>query len=62
MGSLYGSRMGYHGNMLLRSNGYRRGRDKKPYSVGAEGGEKEKDRDKKPNFVVYSGLNLTKNI
>ena len=57
--------MGYHGNMLLRSNGYRRGRDKKPNSVGAEGGGggggEKKDRDKKPNFVACSGLDLTKN-
>ena len=61
MGSLYGSRMGYHGNMLLRSNGYRRDRDKNPNSVGAEGGGNKKDRDKKPNFVACSGLDLTKN-
>ena len=52
--------MGYHGNMLLRSNGYRRDRDKKANSVGAEGGGKKKDRDKKPNFVACSGLDLTK--
>ena len=28
-----GSRMSYHGNILLRTNGGRRGRDRKPNSV-----------------------------
>ena len=32
-----GSRMGYHGNILLRTNGGRRGRDWKPNSVGERG-------------------------
>ena len=38
-----GSRMSYHGNILLRSNGGRRGRDRKPNSVG---GEEERQRQK----------------
>ena len=32
-----GSRIGYHGNILLRSTGGRRSRDKKPNSVGGRG-------------------------
>ena len=32
-----GSRMGYHGNILLRTNGGRRGRDWKPNSVEGRG-------------------------
>ena len=36
-----GSRMGYHGNILLRTNGSRRGRDRKPNSVGGGRGETE---------------------
>ena len=38
-----GRRMGYHGNIMLRTNGGRRGRDRKPNSVwGGEGrGEAE---------------------
>ena len=44
-----GSRMGYHGNTLLRTNGGgRRGRDRKPNSVGGEGS----GRDRKPDFVA----------
>ena len=45
-----GSRMGYHGNILLRTNGGRRGRDWKPNSVG----EKGRGRDRKPDSVVCS--------
>ena len=32
-----GSRIGYHRNILLRTNGGRRGRDRKPNSVGGRG-------------------------
>ena len=32
-----GSRMGYHGNILLRTSGGRRGRNRKPNSVGGKG-------------------------
>ena len=37
-----GSRMGYHRNILLRTNGSRRGRDRKPNSVGGEGRGRDK--------------------
>ena len=30
--------MGYHGNILLRTDGGSRGRDRKPNSVGGTGG------------------------
>ena len=43
-----GSRMGYHGNILLRTNGGRRGRDRKPNSVR----EKGRGRNRKPDFVA----------
>ena len=45
-----GSRMGYQENILLRTNGGRRGRDWKPNSVG----EKGRGRDRKPDSVVCS--------
>ena len=45
-----GSRMGYHGNILLRTNGGRRGRDRKPNSVGGKG----RGRARKPDFVACS--------
>ena len=45
-----GSRMGYHGNILLRTNGGRRGRDRKPNSVR----EKGRGRNRKPDFVACS--------
>ena len=38
-----GSRMSYHGNILLRTNGGRRGIDRKPNSVG---GDEERQRQK----------------
>ena len=44
--------MGYHGNILLRTNGGRRGRDRKPNSVWGEW----KGRARKPNFVAYNAL------
>ena len=38
VGKLYGSRMGYHGNILVSAGRRgRRGRDKKPNYVGEEG-------------------------
>ena len=43
--------MGYCGNILVRTNGGRRGRDRKPTWVG----ETERGgggRDRKPNFVA----------
>ena len=44
-----GRRMGYHGNIMLRTNGGRRGRDRKPNSVwGGEG----RGRDRKSDFVA----------
>ena len=49
VGKLYGSRMGYHGNILLRTMG-KRGRDKKPKYAGGRG----RDWDRKPNFVACS--------
>ena len=45
-----GSRMGYHGNILLRTNGGRRGRDRKPNSVGGKG----RGWDRKLDFVACS--------
>ena len=45
-----GSRMGYHRNILLRTNGGRRGRDRKPNSVERKG----RGRDRKPDFVACS--------
>ena len=45
-----GSRMGYHGNILLGTNGRRRGRDRKPNSVR----EKGRGRNRKPDFVACS--------
>ena len=45
-------RMGYHGNILFRTNGGRRGRDRKPNSVWGEW----KGRARKPNFVAYNAL------
>ena len=50
-----GSRMGYHGNILLRTNGSRRGRDRKPNSVVGEG----RDRDRKLDFVVCSAWTVS---
>ena len=47
-----GGRMGYHGNILLRSNGGRRGRDRNPNSVWGEW----KGRDRKPDFVACNAL------
>ena len=53
MGNLCGSRMGYHGNILLKTNGGRRSRDRKPNSaVGGRG--KRRGRDRRPNFVTCS--------
>ena len=44
-----GRRMGYHGNIMLRTNGGRRGRNRKPNSVwGGEG----RGRDRKSDFVA----------
>ena len=54
VGNLYGSRMGYHGNIQLKTNGGRRGRDRKPNLVGRRGRRKGRGRDKKPNFVACS--------
>ena len=53
-GNPYGSRMGYHGNILLRTNWGRRGRGRKPNSVGETGSGVGRGRDRKPNFVACS--------
>ena len=45
-----GSRMGYQGNILVRLNGGRWSRDRKPNFVGGEG----RGRDRKPDFVACS--------
>ena len=45
-----GSRMGYHDKVLWRTNGGKRGRDRKPNSVGGKG----RGRDRKPDFVACS--------
>ena len=37
-----GSRMGYHGNILLRTNGERRGRDRKPNFSGGRERQRQK--------------------
>ena len=37
-----GSRMGYHGNILLRTNGGRRGRDRKPNFAGGRERQRQK--------------------
>ena len=42
--NLYGSRMGYHGNILLKTYGSKRGRDRKPNLVGGGGQEAETER------------------
>ena len=53
VGSLCGSRMGCHWNILLKTNGGRRSRDRKPNSaVGGRG--KRRGRDRRPNFVACS--------
>ena len=45
-----GSRMGYQGNILVRLNGGRWSRDRKPNFVGGKG----RGRDRKPDFVACS--------
>ena len=45
-----GSRMGYHGNILLRTNVGKGGRDRKPNSVGGKG----RGRGRKPDFMACS--------
>ena len=42
--NLYGSRMGYHGNILLKTYGSKRGRDRKPNLVGGGRQEAETER------------------
>ena len=58
VGNSHGSRMSYHRNILLRTNGERRGTDRKPNFVEGEGGwgggSGERGRDRKPNFATCS--------
>ena len=53
-GNPYGSRMGYHRNILLRTNGGSRGRDRKPNLLVGRGAGAGRGRDRKPNFVACS--------
>ena len=41
-GNLHGSRMAYHGNILLKTNGGKRGRDRKPNLLGGEDRQRQK--------------------
>ena len=44
--------MGYHGNIQLKTNGGRTGRDRKPNLVGGGGSRRGRGRERKPNFVA----------
>ena len=46
VGNLNGSRMGCHGNILLKINGGRKGRDRKPNLLGEEEAERQRQRQK----------------
>ena len=47
VGNRYGNRMGYHGNVLLKTNGGGRiGRDRKPNLLGEEEAERQRQRQK----------------
>ena len=53
MGNIYGSKISYHGNILLKSMGARRDRDRKSDLV--EGRRiRGRGRDRKSNFVACS--------